>query len=143
LDHLEPQAAKGEGEKKWLLRALSRADTLSGLTNFLPAGSKGNPAEDAYIYFYASLRSVMFHAKRSRGTPLPHDPMPRQAIIDAHPRLASLYLALLEKVQGFRRPAGAVMLGGFERMTSSLDKNVVIHATDDEAAFDTSQTLIN
>ena len=114
LDSLEPQRS-GEREKRWLKRALKKADAAIDLKRFLSGAPAGNtPVDSAYTYFYDEVCTHLFHAKASRKPLLPFEQTGTNLLVARHRQLTSFHLELLEHVTGVRRPPGALMKGGFE-----------------------------
>jgi hypothetical protein len=143
LDSLEP-ATPGEREKKWLKRALTKADAAIDLQRFLPQGIKGNAVDATYSYFYDETRTHLFHAKASRRPLLPYEEIGTNLLVSRHGQLTSLYLALLEHVTGVRRPTSMLMKSGFELMAGGVEKApTVILVTDDPAPANADENLIN
>jgi hypothetical protein len=143
LDSLEP-ATPGEREKKWLKRALKKADAAINLKRFLPQRLKGNAVDAAYKYFYDETRAHLFHAKASRRPLLPYEEIGTNLLVSRHGRLTRVYLALLEHVTGVRRPTSMLMKGGFELMAAGVEKGpTAILVTDDPVPEDPDENRIN
>jgi hypothetical protein len=141
LSSIAPPTVGGEGEGRWLKRALGEAHKLVGLSPFAPPG-----AADPLIAIYDDLRktrNAVFHAKSTRPHLLPHEWPKRAAVVSSLGRLSRLYLKLVDAGLQVRRPSGGFFASGFKLMTQHLDKSVVIHVTDDEAPVDPDTATIN
>jgi len=142
LDSLTPwTASRPEGD--WLKDALTAAQAHIDLVNYLPVGSPKKDVNHAYEYFYDQLRVMIFHAKGSRGSRLPHEVDGMADLAQRHERLTRLYLDLLGEMTGVRRPGGVMTHGGFEAFTAGWKDNPQIAVTDDPAPFAREDTRPN
>ncbi len=109
-------------------RAFGQVGQHVNLANYLPPTQRTLPNE-AYDYFYHSLRNFLFHAKGSRSTWLPQEP--GHLLAERHERLTRLYLDLLSGKYGVLRGGGALTYQGFEMMMRQLEHGCSVLATND------------
>ncbi len=141
LDHLAPQRA-GEGEGKWLRRALTEAGKVVYLGGHAPKDAP-DPVEALYDELYRSTRNQIFHAKTTRAHLLPHNSPARNAVEETARRAAYFYLALAEKVIHLRPPGSGVFAGFWQMQVDALAPRLGIAATNDLAPFSADDVVIN
>lgn len=127
LDDLVPYDNEGEG--RWIRKAFREVNSRLDLTNYLPA-TRRDPVDEAYEYFYNSLRNFLFHAKGSKGTHLPHEP--GYSLAERHERLTRLYLDLLRNSHSVARGGGTFY--GFELAMRKFDSGCTVFATNDASS---------
>lgn len=132
-----------ERDADWIGRALNEA-AASGLNlaDFAPKDSE-DPADSIRKDLYSATRTATFHAKADRDTRLPLDAVDRAVVLDALSRLARLWLALVERTLGVRRPGGGFFRGGFDMLVRGFVEKLEIHVTDDPSRWDPSDTIVN
>ena len=143
LDSIEAYRPGSDREEGWLKRALQAAGRHVTLPAYLPApagsGRPKAPHNAAYDYFYADLRTHLFHAKASRQPSLPRDADAAHDLADRHERLTRLYLDLLSATSGVSRMSGGMMIGGFNMAVAFLDDTPRVLVSDDSTPFDPDQ----
>jgi hypothetical protein len=133
----------GEREKDWISRALNEAEAKGmNLAAFAPPDAV-DPADSIRQELYSDTRTATFHAKVGARTLLPLDAVDRRAVLASLSRLAGLYLALVEKTLGVRRPSGGMFRAGFDMLIGNIVEELQIHVTDDPTPMQETDTVIN
>jgi hypothetical protein len=132
-----------EREADWIPRALRQAQAGGlDLAGFAPKGAT-DPVAAIVADLYSATRTATFHAKADKRTLLPLDSVDRSVVLDSLSRLARLYLELVLRTLGVRRPGGGMFKGGFDMFIGRGVKGLQVHVTDDPVRADRSQTVIN
>lgn len=138
LSHMEPVRLRAdgrpaEGEGAWLRRALTTADTVVPLNDYVPATATGqNAADEVFDELYSKIRTAIFHAKSGRPVLLPQDFTNRTLVEEAKRRYTLLYLALAERQLGLRFPSGGFTPHAVEMMAAGVFGSVDLAATGDD-----------
>lgn len=136
LNELEPRKA-GQGEGKWLKRALVRAGEIVDLGAYLPYPAD-EPVQNMYDELWTEVRNKVFHAKSMLTSFLPQDPTSRAKVADAKNRYICLYLDLAHKTFGIRFPTGGLRLSSdtTREVSDAMTKGWQVGFRADPAATD-------
>jgi hypothetical protein len=140
--HLTGAGKPAEGEGAWFRRALTGADKIVSLSAYAPPRS-ADPVQGLFDELYVNMRSAMSHAKGGRKILLPQDEAERADVAASLGRLVAVYLRLAEAHLGARRLGGGMFAGAFRAMVGPPLENMSVHVSDDESAFDKSDTSPN
>jgi len=133
----------GEREKDWIGRALREAEAKGmNLAAFAAPGAV-DPADSIRQELYSDTRTATFHAKVGAPTLLPLDAVDRRAVLASLSRLAGLYLDLVQRTLGVRRPSGGMFRPGFDMLIGNIVEELQIHVTDDPIPMQKTDTVIN
>jgi hypothetical protein len=132
-----------EGERKWLLRAITDVGTRIDLSQFVPTKST-NPA--AYIVGtqYDNIRCRLFHAKIAK--PARHSSIPNpKKVAMAYEQLIRLWREIAERELSVRRGPSAVMTNsGFKMMCDNAFTNrLTMYFTDDPSPVSKHDTEVS
>jgi hypothetical protein len=132
-----------EREKDWIGRALKEAETKGMKLAAFAAPGAVDPADSIRQELYSDTRTATFHAKVGAPTLLPLDAVDRRAVLASLSRLAGLYLDLVQRTLGVRRPSGGMFRAGFDMLIGNIVEEIQIHVTDDPIPMQKTDTVIN
>lgn len=120
LDHVEPKQS-GEGETKWLERALKTAESGGlDLSAFTTPGST-NPVADFLNSHYSAIRCAAFHSKSSAGDVLLPGTLAHEGkVLEQLLKLQELVESLLKSEFSTRLASSGATFFGFRQRISEL-----------------------
>jgi hypothetical protein len=135
--------AKKEGEKKWLLRALSQIAAQTNLEELVPKGVTNSPA---YIVDtqYDDIRCRLFHAKPSASGKLLDLPDPEK-VSAAYEQLVRIWRKIAQSCLFVRGGGGGAMTYvGFKSMfDNAFSNNLSLYCTEDPSPPKKTDTEIS
>ncbi|TQS19868.1 hypothetical protein [Microbispora sp. KK1-11] len=129
---IRPNGRVGEGEGEWFERALTEADKVAPLADFVPPGTS-DPVQHLKQELYSDMRGAMSHAKSGRAILLPQTEADRAKVTASLSTLTRLYLTLVEKHLQMRRLGGGITAEGFRLMATSVFDAMTLSLSDDES----------
>lgn len=147
LSDICPQTLKAngrpdEGEGQWFGRALTAADAVAPLADFVPAGT-ADPHTHLFNELFRDMRSAMSHAKSGRKVLLPRSEAERAQVTASLQRLVSLYLKLADNHLGMRRLGGGMTAVAFQSGNERMLQDMSVYASDEESAHDPAEVALN
>jgi hypothetical protein len=143
LDHIAPQRTTPyEREGVWFLRALGEAGKLIDLAAHAQPGST-DPVAALFDELYLSTRNLIFHAKSSRASLLPHSTADRNAVEETMRRAAHLYLSLANEVIHLRLPGSGIFAAFWRANIDAIASRLGMAVTNDASPFNAADTVIN
>ncbi|HZA31874.1 MAG TPA: hypothetical protein VE462_10220 [Propionibacteriaceae bacterium] len=139
LDAVFPKAQSGLPENSWLVEAVNRAMTTSGLATRFAARSSSGSAVDHVLSIYNDKRLTTFHSKAGPDSRLPflEDDVRHGELEQAFTDLSDLYLDLARThLHLDRRVERVLMRGGWELVTKFLLGATDIYVTKDDAPIE-------
>lgn len=141
VDDRWPMTAK-ESEKEWLRRALAPIHAATSLASLAPANSK-DPVVAIVEEIYSLTRTAVFHAKFTRPHLTPGDRVNTRQVRENLERLARLYLIVATQELDSRRASSGLTRYAFNRIVDGSLGSMVLAVSDDGAAFDPADTVLN
>lgn len=132
LSNICPKKTKGEGDRKWLSRAL---DEVNRRTPLLPLAPQNYSDPVAYLVKsqYVGIRCKLFHAK-TKKTILPYKTFDSTVVSTAYKTLLMLWRQIAIEYFGIdiNRDGGVITYQGFKHMTDTVfERQFIYYATGD------------
>jgi hypothetical protein len=137
------QKDRNEGERAWLLRALSTIAHNAGLQELVPPGT-ADPAAFIVGTQYDHIRLRLFHAKPSstrKALDLPHP----EEVTSAYERLIRIWRQIAQRCLSIRSGgSGAFTYGGFKMMMdNALSTGLTMYFSEDDSPATKGDTEIS
>ena len=130
--------AKGEGERKWLSRALYKVNKKTRLSSLVPQNCS-DPVAYLVKNQYDSIRCKLFHAKTK--TVLPYKAFDPTLVSTAYKTLLMLWRQIAIKYLGINRGGGVITYQGFKHMTDTVFKRQFIYYATGDPSVPTKEDV--